>query len=174
MKTFLYVLGFIWLLPMTILVWLFYVLPLLAFGNIKFAGWHGPVAKFKVVEKTGWYYKKWQGWAGWSGPCVYIYKELTKDHYPRFSEALLNQLNNETATHELRHCDQQFVFGVFHYPAYLLCFIALWIYGTITNKDIHGYYDNPFEVDARKAAGQMVKIPRDRWAQGPNDRNPWF
>lgn len=164
---FLKILGFIWLLPMTAIVWGCYILPFWAFGWLQF---HGQaeflVAMFSVSPKCpSWYSKAWKDWWGWSGPCVVVTREV-----PDFSGRYARTLD-----HELRHCAQQFVFGPLHYPLYALCLVVVWILGQFPQwENLHAYYDNPFERDARRAAGQPVNIPRDLWKKGPDDRWPWW
>ena len=72
--------------------------------------------------------------------------------------------------HELRHVQQQCWLGILMPLAYVVSSIAIWLYG----HDKHAYYDNWFERDARRYAGQQVEIPRDRWPDGPHDRWPWW
>jgi len=121
-------LGVIWLLPATVLVWLFYVLPMwLIAGDLVFVRWaqYG-VAEFVLADKAleAWHVRLWRDWAGWAGPCVFVWKG--DPHVPFQSTRI-------------------FV------------------------RDKHSYYDNPFEVAARRAAGQTVTPPpggwsgRDRW-----------
>lgn len=126
--------GFIWLLPMTILVWILYIFPLLFLKQIKFDKRIGFIMVFILnEEKNNWYSKQWEMWAGWSGPNVIIYKKFNKE--------IVNNILN----HEYRHCMQQLVFGPLHYPLYVFMMIFIYIF---SNK--HPYFDNPFEVDARK------------------------
>jgi len=150
-------LGVIWLLPATVLVWLFYVLPMwLIAGDLVFVRWaqYG-VAEFVLADKAleAWHVRLWRDWAGWAGPCVFVWKG--DPHVPFQS----------TRLHEMEHCHQQFCFGLMFYPAYLLASVFIWIFV----RDKHSYYDNPFEVAARRAAGQTVVAPpggwsgRDRW-----------
>lgn len=154
-------LGFIWLLPITILVWLFYVLPLWCLGYIRYIGmidsfvWHFEVNQ----DKSNWYTKLWRDWAGWSGPCVIITKKSNNLFF-----------NARTIVHELRHCHQQFAFGPFFYLAYILTSAFIWLF----QKNKHAYHDNPFERDARAKAFQPVDIPRQMWMHGPDDRWPWW
>lgn len=171
------ILGFVWLFPTTALVWLLYVLPFWAAKQIKYNKREQDfVWSFEVVAKDNWYARAWDKWAGWSGPCVYIFKKYSKKNYPHVPEKTLNSYNKITKIHELAHCDQQFVWGPFHYPAYFCC--ATWI--LLSNlwkpyeKRKHAHLDNPFEIDARKIAGQRVKIPREEWPDGPKDYNPWL
>jgi hypothetical protein len=152
--------GFLWLLPITIPAWLFYILPLLVFGQIRFQRFRWPgVAQFVLVAESGWYARKWQRWTGSSGPGFLIYRPIE-------SERVLRRM----FIHEIRHNMQQLVFGPLFYPAYAMASAAIWL----LCEDYHAYLDNPFERDARRAAGQPVDIPRRHWPHGPNDRNPWW
>lgn len=170
-------LGFIWLLPATTLVWLLYILPFWATKQIKYNKRERDfVWSFEVIAEDNWYARAWNKWAGWAGPCVYIFKKYRKEDYPNVSEKALRLYDEVTRVHELRHCDQQFVFGIFHYPAYFLVSTWLAISNLWKSKEdkLHIYLDNPFERDARKAAGQKVDVPREEWPDGPNDYNPWL
>jgi len=176
-KRLLLFLGFLWLLPVTILVWSFYILPLWVAGDIELVDSEWPIAKFKLVSKSSWYARLWKNWWGYSGPCAYIYKD---EDYIQWEASI--ELDKEwlvaavrrTELHEVRHCFQQLVFGPLHYPLYLLMSALIWLYAAPFNKNLHAYLDNPFEKDARKAAGQQVHIPRSQWPQGPNDRWSWW
>jgi len=131
-------LGCLWLIPITILVWVLYILPLWALGWIKCRGWGGfAVIEFRVVERDTWYYRAWRRWGGWSGPQVIL---LIAD-------------NPEVRAHELRHCDQQFVLGPFFYWLYAMYWFVIWIF--LPSKS--PYYDNPFEIDARRYAKRFGK-----------------
>ena len=94
----------------------------------------------KGLEK--WYARLWRDWGGWGGPGMFIWKGNR------------TTLVSTTRFHELEHCRQQFYLGLFFYPAYILSslFIRLFL------RKKHFYYDNPFEVAARRAAGQ------NRWS----------
>ena len=146
MKYFLRTLGFIWLLPATILVWLFYISWAWVFGLIIWKGWHSyAIAQFQLKNEDSWYAKLWKDWGGWSGPCVLIYK----DNPGKWDDAWVAR----TKLHEADgHCIQQFIFGIFHYPSYFLVSVWLWLFC----KDKHAYLDNPFERHARKVAGQQL------------------
>ena len=163
MRIFLRILGFVWLLPITIPVWLVYVLPLWALGQITFKGWYSPlIAAFQLVNSNSWYAKRWKDWYGWSGPCMFIYKDLPGDHDAKKVF--------RTMEHEERHCLQQFVLGPLFYPAYL--FSSLWIW--LFMKTRHAYFNNPFEMDARAAAKQRVYLGPEHWPNGRSDRWPWW
>lgn len=158
--------GFVWLSPMTIIIWTFYVLPAWALGWIKVGSCSEfLIAHFVVNQKaSNWYTKAWKDWGGWSGPCVVITKK-DQDLSDSFRRTLL---------HETRHCLQQFLFGALHYPLYILISVVLFPISKTVAKNLHPYLDNPFERDARKAAGQMVSIPRNMWKRGPDDHWPWW
>lgn len=164
------VLQFIWLLPATLLVWLFYILPLwLIFKEIQYIG----MTEFLVFEfenpintRRSWYDQEWEKWAGCSGPCVYILKR----HYGPGG----HEFDDITRKHEVRHCIQQFWLGVFFYPAYGLAMAWTLISNIWSSTEKHPYHDNPFERDARKAAGQKVNISREDWMDGPDDYCPWL
>jgi len=164
MSYFLRILGFIWLLPATILVWLFYISWGWGFGFIKWSGWHSfLIAEFLLVNKDSWYARLWRDWAGWSGPCVIIIKDLPGGFDDPWVE--------RTRAHEGDgHGVQQFIFGPLFYPVYILVAVFMWFFF----HDKHAYLDHPFERHARKAAGQQVDIPRHQWMHGPNDRWPWW
>jgi len=155
------VLKFLWLLPATILVWVFYVLPLWVTRQISFLSWttakEMKIPIFILENYNSVYGRLWRDWAGWSGPWVIIVKEY-------------NARSSSTILHEAQHCDDQATWGVFFYPAYLFHSLYLWLFC----KDKHSYIDNYFERRARKAAWQKVDIPRDQWMHGPDDRWAWW
>lgn len=161
MKTLLRIIQFVWLLPATILVWLFYILPMwLIFRDLVFVSWAELfVAEFRLADKDlePWYAKAWRDWYGWGGPCVFIRRDDSTNL-------------EKTRIHELRHCEQQFIWGVFFYPAYFFDSVLIWLFA----KNLHAYLDNWFERDARKTAGQIVDIPREMWPQGEEDHWPWW
>lgn len=153
-------LQFLLLLPATILVWLFYILPLVVSGEIGLVAWYkrGFIMQFVVLHDETWYSRLWRDWYGWSGPCVMICRFLEPEARER------------TFLHELEHCKQQFRWGLLFYPAYIVS--SIWILLFRRNK--HSYYDNPFEVAARKAAGQRLDIPPSQWSGGSDDRWIWW
>jgi len=155
-------------LPVTILVWLTYILPLWAVGEIKYEGRpHRFIWVFEnPISPLSKYDRLWKKWSGWSGPCVYIYKKHDGPEGPLYDAV--------TRKHELKHCADQFNWGIFFYPAYLVS--SAWVgIKNLWNKDKkHMYINNYFEKRARKEAGQHVNIPRDKWPDGPEDFNPWL
>lgn len=160
---FLRIIGFVWLFPATLLTWLLYILPAWLFGVILYKGMHSfLVWKFQLVNSDSWYARAWSDWYGWSGPCVMIVKDLPGERDDRWVKI--------TEVHEGRHCAQQFVLGIFFYPAYIAHSMWLWLF----RKDKHSYLDNWFERDARRAAGQRIDIGPEQWPHGPRDRWAWW
>lgn len=170
-------LKFIWLLPATIIVWALYILPLLATKQISFSSRDRYfIWSFEIIAKDNWYARAWSKWAGWSGPCVYLFKKYTRVKYPFLSDQELKIRDSITRDHELEHCEQQFIFGAFYYFVYISN--SIWIlisngWRTYDEKR-HMYLDNMFERGARRVAGQVVNIPRSQWLDGPDDYNPWL
>lgn len=147
LKKFLYILAFLWLLPITIPVWLFYILPLLR-KDFKFMGWQDfMLPKFKLISKYSKYAKSWKDWYGWSGPFVILYKDKP--------ETADDDWVKRTLVHEHRHFLQQLILGPFHYPLYGLETLRIYFFC----PDKHPYLDNWFERDVRKSAGQLVDVP---------------
>jgi hypothetical protein len=153
-------LGILWSSPVAILAWVFYILPVWALGWIRLSKRTGLIFEFVVTERNNWYGRAWSDWWGQALPHALI---ISYDaprggyHYIR------------TVTHEERHCYQWFLFGPLFPILYALASIGIWVF--YPNK--HAYLDNPFERDARKAAGQKVDIPREEWTNG-TDRWPWW
>jgi len=156
MRWLLLILGNIWMIVNTLISAL-YIGAMWAFGQFKwgrFTGW----AILLVVPKGchTFNYMSKGNWAGWSsGPFI-----LIKEGY---------EVVVQTVTHEERHVKQQLLFGVFQPILYILSSVWIWLFC----KSLHSYYDNPFEVDARRAAGQQVKIPPEQWKDG-KDRWAWW
>ena len=152
-------LGFLWALPLFIVFWLFYVFPLWALGHIRYDGREDPLVwRFRVVNRTSWYRRLWGGWKGHAGPSFIV---MTPDFDAKRSL--------RTRLHELEHVRQIFRWGIFFYPVYVA--IAVWIFW-IDSPDKHPYFDHPFEMEARKAAGQPVQV--DWKSRDVGDRWPWW
>lgn len=150
---------FLWLLPVTIPVWLFYIFPLLALGEIRYEGKADAfVWVFENTISDSWYDQRWSRWAGWSGPCVFIYLKYDNRKYPSLTNKELHLFNEKTKAHELRHCQQQFWFGPFFYFLYSIESLRVWLGNLFlpTHKKKSPYLSNRFEVDARKAAERFI------------------
>lgn len=164
------IIQFIWLLPATILTWLFYILPLILLKEIEYVGMTDfLVFKFiNPIDPKSWYDQQWEKWGGWSGPCVMIVKPYVGPG-GHSADIIIED-------HENQHCRDQFWFGPLFYPAYVLSCLWIWI-SNFWKKDEdkqHPYYANWFERRARKAAGQDLIIPMNKWIDGKDDYNPWI
>jgi len=142
MKLLAHLLGALWCLPATILVWLFYILPSWIFKDIEFKQWDGPfIARFKIdrdnpnLNKL--HSKWWSNWGGLGLPCAYIYRDDSLHSWDR-------RFIEKTCRHERRHCIQWFILGPL-FP-FVYCFGLL--IGAIRGDP---YKMNPLEIDARKA-----------------------
>jgi len=161
-KSFLKILGHIWLLPVS-LVSAIYIGGLWAFRQVRFVEASLDFVEFRTVKGT-WLSKTLEGknnepgdpgWLGWSSGAFIVLRHDAK--------------GERTIPHESRHVKQQMIFGILSPFLYFL--ISIFIFCFMRN--LHSYYDNPFEVDARRFAGQRVKIPREAWGD-PNDRWAWW
>jgi len=162
MNTFFAILGFLWCFPVSLLTWI-------TFGFMYLFGQFESIVPYKYLmwvwdvedsSKLGKWMQK-NGWLGFScGNCILVRNIFRED----------GSKYQRTLDHEERHCQQHYAAGVFFFLFYVL--ESLKIYFFCPRK--HSYYDNWFEVDARTYAGQLVKIPRSAWAQGPNDRWAWW
>lgn len=118
---------------------------------------------FENPMSSSWYDKKWRNWLGWAGPCVYIYRRSG-----------ITSNDKVTKIHELHHCKQHSNWGIFMYPAYFINSAWILFSNLFRKNKQHAHLDNLFEKEARKAAGQTVKVPSYNWPQGPKDYNPWI
>lgn len=160
MKYVLHIWGTLIWLPFTLLFYLFYIGPCLIMKQLYWDGWADfLIPKFVVKEETAaaWFLSLWGGWWGHALPTFIVTRHDTDD--PRFKRTLV---------HECRHVWQLFVFWIFQPIIYVLHTLYLYLF---TNR--HAYYDNCFERDARRAAGQQVDIPPEQW-RDPKDRWPWW
>jgi hypothetical protein len=152
----------IWMLPVSIPIWLFYIFPLWITHHIRLVKHITPILfQFEVVEKKNCLYSRW--WRDWWGCSIPHCIILRWDVPIKYREEVIMHEN----CHEQRQWE---VYGIFQPVLYFSFTIFIWLF--LKNK--HSYLDNPFERQARKAAGEPVDIPRDKWPQGPNDRFPWW
>ena len=133
----LYFLGFLHCLPVSLVMWSF-VLILRLFRQAEPLSTSSDLIFVVKLKHDRWFYKnmfKARGWAGFSlGNCAFV----------------SDQSSLKTIIHEKRHCLQNYLFGVLFLIFYLL--ISLFIYVFLKSK--HFYFDNQFEIDARRAADQ--------------------
>jgi hypothetical protein len=147
--------GNIWMLPNTIVSGLYLgVFALLGWVRFaRFTRW----AIVLYVPPGCWLSRRgMEGWNGWASGVFIIVRDDRKNH-------------PTTIKHEERHVLQQMVFGILQPILYILASVFVFMF--MPSK--HSYFDNPFEIDARKAAGQLVDIPKSMWWD-PNDRWAWW
>lgn len=88
-----------------------------------------------------WLLNLWKNWYGQTVGNVVVLK-------------LLPEKKPLVLLHEKKHVDQIMKLGIFHPIIYSLCYLAI-KYGC-TGSD--PYYSNSFELDARRAAGQIIDV----------------
>ncbi len=118
--------GAIWVLPVAIPIWVFYLVPLWATGRVVRVGAASPwVFRFLVVQDGGWYSRAWGRWSGFAMPFAIIMRSTA---------------DKKTERHELRHTDQWLLLGPLFPIAYGLLLL------------LYGYGSHPLELDAIEVA----------------------
>lgn len=136
-------LGYVWAAPLTAAA-LVYVLLLTALGWYEWIGVRGDalVWKFRPKCSPGFMRRWWKGWGCHSLGNV-IVTRVNPD----------GKLTASTMRHAQAHVNQQMRLGVFFPVLYGLSSLSLWLIGG------HAYYDNPFEISARRRARQYIDLP---------------
>jgi hypothetical protein len=137
------VLGFIWAAPVTV-VGLAYTLLFAAAGWYSSLGRHADalVWQLNADEAPPWLNKAWSRWGGHCLGNVVVLKYSPDTDRGRV-----------TLRHEQEHVHQCMTLGIFQPILYGLAYLGL-----MCSRHAHPYYDNPFEIDARRAAGQVVDV----------------
>lgn len=136
------VLGVIWASPVT-LVGSIYAGLFRLFGWYKWSGIHGDALVFLVdfTKSPKWLHDAWSGWGGHTiGNVVVLIAPP--------------EINPTTLIHEQKHVDQCMRLGIFQPIMYGLSMLAI----KLGCPGSDPYYTNPFEVDARRHAGQLVDV----------------
>lgn len=134
------ILGWIWAFPITCLGMLYSFL-FQTLGYYKFDQFtQDQLALVWIVKDDcpAWLAALWKDWGGHTIGNVIV----------------LKQPNDTTLVHEKQHVKQCMQLGIFQPVLYVLCYAII----KIACNSSHPYYDNPFEIDARRAAGQMIDI----------------
>lgn len=168
--------GFIWALPASILGWIFFCIPSWRKGVFSDIWINKYLCITWEIDKGSDFYKEYMvGWFGFSVGCNRVVVDIALPTREAAEGIVIGEIPEDhpdyiQMKHELKHVFQNYTWGVFFFPFYILmtCFIWLFL------KDKHAYLDNPFEVEARRFAGQKVFIPRDEWVAGVDDRFPWW
>lgn len=135
-------LGYAWASPLTFFG-LCYVGTYTALGWYRWYGIEGDALVWTINNDKIplWLAKQWTRWAGHATGQVVVLK------YPPADKTTVLR-------HEQKHVDQMMRLGIF-WPIFYYG-IQLGIYLGCPGSD--SYYDNPFEIDARRAAGQVVDV----------------
>lgn len=134
-------LKFAWAFPVTF----FGLVYALLFWALKWHSWrgiHGDALVWTVNPTApAWLQSLWKDWAGHAIGNVVVLRN--------------NELiNSTTLTHEQKHVDQCMRLGIFQPIVYAMSYLAI----KFGCPGSHPYYDSPFEIDARRAAGQIVDV----------------
>ena len=136
------ILGYLWASPVTI-VGLLYVNLCYLLGWYDWVALRGDGLVWRVNDSSpSWLKKLWKNWGGHAIGNVVVLNTSV-------------ELDSKTLTHELKHVDQVMRLGVFQPIIYGLNLFAIKLGCPGSNP----YYDNCFEIDARRAAGQPVDMP---------------
>lgn len=139
------IVGMLWASPITAVCFIFYVLPFWVLGWYRYVGFYETAWVWKLQETApSFVHKLWSGWAGHAlGNLVVMIEE---PDISRYTGVIL--------THELQHVDQCMRLGIFQPIMYGLNNLII----RFGCKNSHPYYDNPFEIDARRGAGQIIDV----------------
>ena len=155
---FIFFLGFLWVLPVNILAWI-WLLYLKFSGQVQTVMWCDNLALVWDIDNDSRFFKRMKGWYGFTiGSNI-----VCIDVYPR-------SLYSEHLVHEEGHVYQQYIFGILFFPVYILTSVFMYFFLPKTSP----YIDNFFEKWARKHAGQPVQIPSEDRAKYMKDRWPWW
>lgn len=138
-------LGVVWASPLTLPAFFFYILPLQLFGHYRYVGWTG---------------QAWR-WACRPSKCPSFIQFFWRRFGPGHTigniivtQEMLGTSTESMLAHFHCHVRQCMRLGVFMPVAYYGCWFVIRLFLPHCNPR----YSNPFEVDARRAAGQMVDI----------------
>jgi hypothetical protein len=136
------ILGYLWASPVTF-VGLLYTTAFWALGWHTWVGTKGDGLVWKVNHDKApqWLMNYWKKWGGHAIGNVVVLRDSVEE-------------SQRTLTHELKHVDQVMRLGVFQPILYGLNLLAI-KYGCPGSDP---YYDNPFEIDARRHAGQVIDM----------------
>jgi hypothetical protein len=136
-------LGWLWALPLT-LFGLIYTTLFTVFGWYTNMGRHGDALVWNINHDRMpvLLQRAWRHWNGHTVGNVVVINGTVDTHRGRI-----------TLRHEQEHVRQGMVLGVF-----LPVFYSISYLGLKFCTHAHPYYDNPFEIDARRAAGQVVDV----------------
>ena len=142
MSNMLKIIGYTWAFPVTF-IGLTYASFFKVMGWYKWHGIEGDAMVWLVdhSKSPNWLKNLWKGWGGHAIGNVIILSES-----PQLKPMILK--------HEQKHVDQVMKLGIFQPFIYAISSIG--IYLGCSGSD--HYYSNPFEVDARRHAGQIIDV----------------
>jgi len=154
-----HLLGFLWVLPVSVLGWLFMGL-LYVLRQVEGVNVYPDLTVVWDLRSGGFFYRRMHTkWFGFSiGNNIVA---LDTGDAGRNARGYL---------HERRHCMQQYCCGPLFFPLYVVESLRVYLF----RPEQHAYLDNRFERDAREYAGQWVNIPRSHWPDGSTDRWIWW
>jgi len=128
-----------------------------------------PAGRYKVfiIFRLAYKMHKWHDrlWRDWGGVGLFLMMVIRDQEGPA-DDAWVAR----TIVHEGEHGIHWLWLGSLFYVAYLGHSLFIYLF----QKEKHAYLDNWSERLARKAAGQLVDIPKEQWPDGPKDRWPWW
>jgi hypothetical protein len=142
MSSFTRILRFLWAAPVSVPSYFFYVLPAVLLGWYVPIGATGDAFVYIHGDMPAWLQKLW---VGWRGQCVGNFIIVKNRPATSAEDAQLFR-------HEQEHCAQVMKWGIFQPIFYYLCDLGAWMAGE------RAYLLNPFEVAARRAAGQKTEV----------------
>lgn len=135
-------LGYAWASPLTLLG-VFYAGLFSVFGWYRWIKVEGDALVWATsLEKSPSIVQSY--WSSWSGHAI--------GNVIVMNEKYLDK--QKFLIHEQKHVNQMMLLGIFQPLIYGLCYIGIKL-GCLGSDP---YYDNPFEIDARRHAGQIVDI----------------
>jgi hypothetical protein len=135
------ILGCLWASPLTILG-LVYALVLNMVGWIKWYGVAGNALVWVHNKPPKWFLSRWKRYRAKSfGQIVVLRTNPNHD------------VKSPSLPHELIHVNQMMIFGIF-YP--FIWFMNWIVISLLSNSNTR--YDSPFEIDARRGAGQFIDM----------------
>ena len=136
--------GFVWAAPLTLLG-LLYVQAFVVLGWYKRVGSCGNAWVWQLVpeQSPSWLGKVWLRWGGHTIGNVVVVKLDVES--PRGKVIL---------RHEQEHVRQCMVLGIFQPVLYSFAYLIIKLSCPRSNP----YYGNPLEIEARRAAGQVVDV----------------
>jgi len=136
--------GFVWAAPLTALA-LVYVELFTLFGWYKSLGVHGDALVWLADETKmpNWLMNMWSKWAGHAFGNIVVTK-----YDPETDKGRI------TLRHEQEHVSQCSRLGPFMPFLYAISWLTI----KIACKNSSPYYSHPLEIDARRAAGQVIDV----------------